>query len=64
MHLVFAGPMPSRTTVRRRRFRRPIFAAIEAASDVLSRHGFTVVRAGHGSRRVGTYTPATEAEQA
>lgn len=54
MHVEFVGPMPDRDNRAAPEASPAQFAAAAAVKAVLREHGFTVVGAGHGSRRVGS----------
>lgn len=55
--LTFAGPMPADPTAAPE-VEDARLAAVEAVAEALREHGFTIVRVGHGARRVGSYVPS------
>lgn len=56
--LVFSGPDPGHANRAAPEASAAQIAAIEAAQGALRDYGFTIVRTGHGARRVGAYTPS------
>lgn len=61
--LTFAGPMPADPNAAAPEIQAAHTAAVEAAEEALREHGFTIVRVGHGARRVGSYVPSDRAEE-
>lgn len=57
MHMEFAGPIPARYNRAGPEVSAAHREAVEAAQEVMRRHGFTITTTGHGSMRVGTYLP-------
>lgn len=63
-YITFAGPVPERDNRAAPEVSAAQREAIEAVREVLVRHGFTLVRTGHGAKRLGTFTPASSEERA
>lgn len=63
MQMRFAGPMPERYNRAAPEVTAAHREAVEAAQEVMRRHGFTITSTGHGSMRDGTHLPASAPDQ-
>lgn len=57
VEMEFAGPIPARYNRAAPEVSAAHREAVEAAQEVMRRHGFTIVHTGHGSLRTGTHLP-------